>query len=257
MNRKDRLDYLVSHLAQERGDAEKTPADYREKRRLLRSLMNLRPPAPLDEEFLREQDAFLQEELAEKEIIEGESLSPVQIHPAISLWRGDITTLRADAIVNAANSKLLGCFQPCHSCIDNVIHSAAGLQLRRDCHAIMEAQGHDEPTGAAKITPAYNLPSRYVLHTVGPIIGGPLTEEDRRLLGDCYRACFDLAAENGLASLAFCCISTGVFHFPQDEAAEIALSTVLQRLEGQTSIKRVIFNVFTARDYDIYRELLG
>lgn len=174
------------------------------------------------------------------------------------LWQGDITALRCDAIVNAANSGMTGCYVPNHRCIDNCIHTFAGVQLRLYCEEMMEAQGHAEPTGQAKITPAYNLPCRYVLHTVGPIVGGHLTETHCRQLADCYRSCLSLAAENGLKSVAFCCISTGEFHFPNEKAAEIAVATVKEFLaQKETSVEKVIFNVFKDRDREIYEELLG
>ena len=165
--------------------------------------------------------------------------------------------LRADAIVNAANSALLGCFHPCHGCIDNAIHSAAGLQLREKCDAIMTAQGCPEPNGRAKLTRAYNLPARYVLHTVGPIIYGRVTRRDREELASCYRSCLELAAEHGLESVAFCCISTGEFHFPNEEAAGIAVETVTEFLRQNRSVRKVIFNVFKDMDAKIYRNLLG
>ena len=164
--------------------------------------------------------------------------------------------LSVDAIVNAANSALLGCFVPCHGCIDNAIHSAAGLQLRDACHRIMLAQGHPEPNGQAKLTEGYNLPARYVLHTVGPIIQGRVTRRDWAELSACYRSCLELAAEHGLTSVAFCCISTGEFHFPNQEAAELAVRTVTDVLSHSTSIRKVIFNVFKNRDYEIYKRLL-
>lgn len=170
---------------------------------------------------------------------------------------GDITTLKIDAIVNAANSALRGCFVPCHSCVDNVIHSASGIQLRLACDELMREQGYEEPTGSAKITPAYNLPCQYVLHTVGPVVSGPLTEKHCRQLADCYKSCLKLASENQLRSVAFCCISTGEFHFPQKEAAEIAVKTVSDYLQTDTQIEKVIFNVFKQEDYHIYKRLLG
>ena len=177
--------------------------------------------------------------------------------PRIALGQGDITTRRGDAIVNAANSALLGCFYPLHGCIDNIIHSRSGVQLRLACHDIMTAQGHEEPTGGAKITPAFNLPCRYVLHTVGPIITGRVTRRDREALASCYRSCLALAADRGCESVAFCCISTGEFRFPNREAAEIAVETVRDFLNGGDRTLRVIFDVFKDRDLEIYRELLG
>ncbi|MFQ9892692.1 MAG: protein-ADP-ribose hydrolase [Emergencia sp.] len=172
------------------------------------------------------------------------------------LWRGDITILKVDAIVNAANSALRGCFVPCHSCVDNIIHSVSGIQLRLACDELMNEQGYDEPTGKAKITPAFNLPCRYVLHTVGPIVSGQLTENHCRQLADCYRSCLELAAESKLKSIAFCCISTGEFHFPQKRAAEIAVKTVIDFLNTDDSIEKVVFNVFKQEDDEIYRNLL-
>ena len=185
------------------------------------------------------------------------ALPSVSLDARIILWQGDITRLNADAIVNAANSALLGCFIPCHRCIDNAIHSAAGLQLRAECAALMERQGHSEKTGTAKITRGYNLPARHVIHTVGPIVSSALTDEHRELLASCYRSCLHLAAEHGLRSIAFCCISTGEFHFPNKEAAEIAVREVRAFLGRSTSIERVVFNVFKDEDRMIYERLLS
>ena len=226
-------------------------------RRLLRALMNIRPPLPLDPDFLRLQDALLSAEREERGVVDAAALPEAPGHPGIALWQGDITRLRADAVVNAANSTLLGCFHPCHGCIDNAIHSAAGLQLRDACARLMEVQGHPEPTGTAKLTGGCNLPARHVLHTVGPIITGPLTGADRAALASCYRACLSLAAEHGLHSVAFCCISTGEFRFPRGEAAGIAVDTVTRFLSRPTSIRKVIFNVFQDADAALYRALLG
>ena len=226
-------------------------------RRLLRALMNIRPPLPLDPDFLRLQNALLSAEREERGVVDAAALPEVPGHPGIALWQGDITRLRADAVVNAANSTLLGCFHPCHGCIDNAIHSAAGLQLRDACARLMEAQGHPEPTGTAKLTGGCNLPARHVLHTVGPIISGPLTGADRAALASCYTACLSLAAEHGLHSVAFCCISTGEFRFPRGEAAGIAVDTVTRFLSRPTSIRKVIFNVFQDADAALYRTLLG
>ena len=225
-------------------------------RQLLRGLMNVRMVKKSSAEFLNIQDAYLQEETAKKGVTDVDDLTPVQ--QGLYLWQGDITALRCDAIVNAANSGMTGCYVPNHRCIDNCIHTFAGVQLRLYCEEVMEAQGHAEPTGQAKITPAYNLPCRYVLHTVGPIVGGHLTETHCRQLADCYRSCLSLAAENGLKSVAFCCISTGEFHFPNEKAAEIAVATVKEFLaQKETSVEKVIFNVFKDRDREIYEELLG
>ncbi len=258
MTQEERRIWLIGQLQREMPQYEEIsiPADEEGQWRLLRSLFNLRPPYPASEEFLKVQDEYLSEMIRERGIVDGEQLPRVKNNPKISLWQGDITTLRCGAIVNAANSALLGCWQPCHSCIDNIIHSLAGVQLRIRCSQIMEAQGHEEETGRAKITPAYNLPCEYVLHTVGPIITGPLRESDCELLASCYRSCLELAAENGIRSVAFCCISTGVFRFPQKKAAEIAVKTVREFLETGSSVEHVIFNVFTDKDLSIYRDLL-
>ena len=200
------------------------------------------------------QDDYLQGETAEKGVTDIADLTPVQ--PGLYLWQGDITALKCDAIVNAANSGMTGCYIPNHRCIDNAIHTYAGVELRLTCAELMETQGHPEPTGQAKITPAFNLPCRYVLHTVGPIITGRVSKRDKALLASCYRACLELAAENGLESVAFCCISTGEFHFPNEQAAEIAVETVRGFLQKQTSVKKVIFNVFKDQDKAIYEKLL-
>ena len=217
--------------------------------------MNVRLPAPVHSEFLKIQDEYLQEEAAARGITRIETLSSVS--EGIYLWQGDITTLNCDAIVNAANSQMLGCFIPCHGCIDNAIHSAAGIQLRLECARIMAQQRTEEPTGKAKITKSYNLPCRYVLHTVGPIIRGTVTSEDRQLLAGCYRSCLELAAAHDLKSIAFCCISTGEFHFPNKLAAEIAVQTVRDFQKDSQNHMEVIFNVFKDSDYEIYKRLLG
>ena len=225
-------------------------------RQLLRALFNVRPPLPVSEEFLRVQDAYLQEELAQRQITDAAALPPCALDPRISLWQGDITALKIDAIVNAANSALLGCFAPGHACIDNIIHTMAGVQLRLACNELMEAQGHPEPTGRAKITPGFNLPAKYVLHTVGPIVDGPLLPEHERLLASCYRSCLALAEENCCQSIAFCCISTGVFMFPAQRAAEIAVDTVRAHYAETGSRIKTVFNVFKDSDLEIYRGLL-
>lgn len=262
MNRIQQIQYLIQVLLKEmpayQEQARAFPQDELSQRRLLRSLMNVRPPMPLDPSFLAVQDALLSAEREEKGVVEADALQDRPGHPGIAVWQGDITRLKADAIVDADNDRLLGCFVPCHGCIDNAIHSAAGLQLRDACAEIMRAQGRPEPAGRAKLTRAYNLPARYVLHTVGPIVGRWVTWKDRRELAACYRSCLALAAEHDLRSVVFCCISTGEFHFPNQEAAEIAVRTVREFLEQQTtSVERVIFNVFKDLDAAIYRRLLG
>lgn len=256
MTQSERRQYLIQYLLSEQKETGRNiPANVDEQKRLLRGLMNVREAKPISDEFLRVQDAYLQGELADKHITSIDDLTPVE--PGIYVWQGDITTLCCDAIVNAANSGMTGCYYPGHNCIDNVIHTYAGVQLRLDCDAIIKAQGHEEPTGHAQITKAYNLPCKYVLHTVGPIITGALTKQDEDLLVNCYRSCLALAEQYGLQSIAFCCISTGEFRFPNRRAAELAVQTVRQyRAETGSKIK-VIFNVFKDIDDAIYHELLG
>ena len=260
MDRRKQIEQLNQMLLAEMPACRPWAAEFQARegaRRLLRALMNIRPPLPLDPDFLRLQDALLSAEREERGVVDAAALPEAPGHPGIALWQGDITRLRADAVVNAANSTLLGCFHPCHGCIDNAIHSAAGLQLRDACARLMEVQGHPEPTGTAKLTGGCNLPARHVLHTVGPIISGPLTNADRAALASCYTACLSLAAEHGLHSVAFCCISTGEFRFPRGEAAGIAVDTVTRFLSRPTSIRKVIFNVFQDADAALYRALLG
>lgn len=256
MTQTERRTYLIAALIKEQPQFSKIeiPCDEQEQKSLLRSLFNIRMPEPVTEEFLTVQNAYLQEETRRKGITALSDLEPVQ--KEIYLWRGDITTLQCDAIVNAANRQMLGCFVPCHGCIDNAIHTYAGVQLRLECSERMKQQGHEEETGRAKITKAYNLPCRHVLHTVGPIIHGGLTQKDKELLASCYQSCLKLAERNGLKSIAFCCISTGEFHFPNDKAAQIAVETVKRYKEQAHSKIEVIFNVFKELDYNIYRELL-
>ena len=251
------MNYLIGYLIDERGEKINVPEDYFSKRALLRSLMNVRPPMKISEEFLKVQDEFLTVETLNKDLTSVDDIGEVK--GKIMLWQGDIVTLKVDAIVNAANSKLLGCFIPQHNCIDNIIHSSAGVQLRDECNRIMELQGEDEGVGKAKITSAYNLPSKHVIHTVGPAIpyGSMPTDENRDELASCYESCLDIASANNLESIAFCCISTGVFNFPQDLAAEIAIRTVEEYLkDNETTLKHVIFNVFTDESYIIYKKLL-
>lgn len=247
--------YLLEEAPEYRAQAVQFGPEEREQFLLFRSLVNLRPPKAAPEAFLRLQDEYLQAETAAKGIVHMEDLAPVE--PGLYLWQGDITTLAADAIVNAANCALLGCFIPCHGCIDNAIHTYAGVQLRLACAAQMQSQGHAEETGMAKLTPAYNLPCQYVLHTVGPVVQGRLTARHEAQLAACYRSCLALAEQNGITSLAFCCISTGEFHFPNRRAAEIAVETVRAYRAAKASEIKVIFNVFKEADYDIYRALLG
>ncbi len=257
MTQSDRRIHLIKELLSEEPQYQgcEIPADEYSQKRLLRALFNVRLPKPISDEFLKIQDEYLREETEKKGITDIADLEPVR--DGIYLWQGDITTLRCGAIVNAANSALLGCFAPNHGCIDNAIHTYAGIQLRLACNEIMKGQGHEEETGTAKITPAFNLPCEYVIHTVGPIVGWRLTEKDKKLLASCYRSCLELADKNSVGSIAFCCISTGEFHFPNDKAAEIALRTVLDYKKETHSEIKVIFNVFKDTDFKIYQKLLG
>ena len=254
MTQKERLYFLIDYLIKEGYSDIKIPSDISEQKMLLRSLMNVRSPKAVSEEFIKIQDEYLQAETADKGITDVNNI--VSVRDKLYIWQGDITTLKCGAIVNAANSAMLGCFVPCHKCIDNAIHTYAGVQLRPECANIMTKQGHEESTGQAKITNAYNLPCDYIIHTVGPIVYGGLTEKDCELLKSCYIECLKKAEENGIKSIAFCCISTGEFHFPNNKAAEIAVSTVKEYLQ-KSEIERVIFNVFKDEDRAIYTKLLG
>ena len=256
MTQKERRVFLINYLKNEEESFKGIviPHDTEAQKHLLRALMNVRPPMPVSKDFTDIQDEYLQQENRQRGIVSLGDLSQEQ--PEIYLWQGDITRLSVDAIVNAANSAMLGCFVPCHGCIDNAIHSAAGVQLRLECARITTGQKKEEPTGRAKITKAYNLPCRYVLHTVGPIIYGSVTKTDRERLASCYRSCLELAAESGLRSVAFCCISTGEFHFPNELAAQIAIRTVREWQRKNLDKIEVIFNVFKDNDYEIYNRLL-
>ena len=250
-----RLDSLIDYLLKERGDAGRiaVPENENDKFRLYRSLVNIRPAGEADESYLETEELYLKELTRQKGITDIDDLKPVENN--ICLRQGDITSLKCGAIVNAANSGLTGCYMPCHSCIDNCIHTFAGVRLRLECDRLMKEQGFEEPTGRAKITKAYDLPCEYVLHTVGPIVNGALDESHCELLKSCYESCLELAVERGIGSIAFCCISTGVFGFPQYEAAQIAVRTVRNFLRENDI--RVIFNVFSDKDLAIYREALG
>ena len=232
------------------------PVSEREQKDFLRALMNVREPKDISEEFLKIQDEYLSVKNESAGFVSVDELKPVESNSRLYIWQGDITRLKVDAIVNAANSGMCGCFQPLHGCIDNVIHSKSGIQLRLKCADIMRHQGHEEPTGQAKITPAYNLPCKHILHTVGPIVDGSLTKEHEKLLESCYKSCLSLAAENGVKTIAFCCISNGVFMFPNQRAAEIAVETVKNWLKDTGSDMKVVFNVFKDNDLDIYKNLL-
>jgi len=257
----DELDYILGELIGELDQSHSVSIRklLEDKRKLMRYLTNLRPPKPVPEKLLLAQDVELARQLAEKEVVYPNQINSSSLDPRIKLWQGDITRLRVDAIVNAANSQMLGCFVPLHSCIDNAIHSAAGIQLRLECHELMKAQGHREPTGTAKITGGYNLPARYVIHTVGPIIRKDMaTLKEQSQLEACYRSCLSMATARKLKSIAFCCISTGEYRFPNEQAAVIAVKTVRDylRLHPDSTLDEVIFNVFRDIDYTIYKDLL-
>ena len=249
--KKELLGYLVEGLCAERGHAAPPAENVGELWKTFRALVNTRPPMPVGSSWLEAQDELLAGLIDEAGIASVKDGAPCTYDDRIRLWQGDITTLAVDAIVNAANSQMLGCFVPCHGCIDNAIHSAAGIQLRNECAQIMEAQGHEEPTGKAKITKGYNLPAKHVIHTVGPIVG--MQEEE---LKSCYLNCMKLAEKEGIKSIAFCCISTGEFHFPNKLAAEIAVKTVDKYLSS-SKLERVIFNVFKEEDYNIYKKIFA
>lgn len=249
-------DTLLKFLLRERGLIAAFSATYERKRSLVRGYMNERAAMPVPDEILAVQDALFWTESVERGIVEADSIPEIKY--GISLWQGDVTRLRADAVVNAANKSLLGCFVAGHHCIDNVIHSFAGMQLRGDCARIMAYQGAPEENGEAKITRAYNLPSRYVIHTVGPMVGREVTELQRAQLRSCYTSCLNLAEEAGAKSIAFCCIATGVFNFPRAEAAEIATGAVLGwKLARPESKLKIIFNTYLDEDAEIYRNILG
>lgn len=256
MTQEQRLIFLIKYLLNESKKYSDIciPNDTEELKILFRSLVNVREPKEVSEEFIKIQNDFLEYEIKAKGITDCQSLPFAE--SKISLWQGDITTLKCSAIVNAANSAMLGCFVPCHKCIDNAIHTFSGVQLRLECAKIMRKQGTFEQTGTAKITKAYNLPCEYILHTVGPIVNGILTEKDCKQLVSCYNSCVELAEENNIKAIAFPCISTGEFHFPNVRAAEIAIDTVRCRLKNSI-VERVVFNVFKDEDRKIYEKLLG
>lgn len=258
MTQDERREYLIQYLLKEEipFGRQNIPTDKQGQENLLRSLMNVRPPRPISNDFLKIQDEYITERNIERGITDIDTLAPVKSDSRLYIWQGNITTLKCDAIVNACNSQMLGCFSPMHACIDNFIHTYAGMELRLKMHEIMAKQGHEEETGKAKITSGYNLPTKYILHTVGPIIQWKVTKEDEDLLASCYTECLKLAADTGVESIAFCCLSTGVFRFPQQRAAEIATNTVKQYLNKDSRIKKVIFNVFKDEDLKIYSGLL-
>ena len=254
MTQEERREYLLKYLLKEdlRFRGRRMPTGKLEQERLLRALMNIRYPKPISEEFLKVQDSYLMERAIERGITDITELKPVESDGRLYIWQGDITTLKCDAIVNACNSQMLGCFYPLHGCIDNFIHTYAGVELRLKMQELMVKQGHEEEVGKAKITSGYNLPAKYILHTVGPRIQRFVSRKDEELLASCYRECLKLAADTGVESIAFCCISTGIFCFPQQRAAEIAIGTVRKFLNTDNRIKKVVFNVFKDEDFAIY-----
>lgn len=263
-NQEERLNFLIRQLLGENSEyknfnfEEIKKMRIEEKKKIYRGLVNLRIPIKeKNNELIEVENEYLQEKLKNKKVTELFEIEEIQ--KDIYLWKGDITLLKVDAIVNAANSRMLGCFVPNHACIDNCIHTFAGIQLREECNEIMLKQGHFEQTGKAKITLAYNLPCKFVIHTVGPIILNklsPVSEEDKQLLKNCYISCLELAVHNNLKSIAFCCISTGEFHFPNKLAANIAIDTVKEfKMKNKSDIK-IVFNVFKDLDFDIYDDLL-
>ena len=273
VTQEDRLDYLLREFKEDsiRYRNLEVEDDYENKRMALRSLMNIRMPREMAEDIVKVQDEFLILEAKEKGIVDLSDIKTIKEqygsgHPygdKISIWQGDITRLAVGAIVNAANSQMLGCFVPCHRCIDNAIHSAAGIELRAECNHKMKQRRikfgprYEEPTGQAMLTNGYNLPAQYVIHTVGPIVGYRLTEELRQDLRNCYENVLKCCMDNKIRSVAFCCISTGEFHFPNDEAAKIAVETVTSVLEKHGSeFDRILFNVFKDIDKEYYEELL-
>ena len=250
--------WLIEQLLAERSDAAdvKVPSDEKGQKDLLRGLMNIRMPEPISDEFLKVQDEYLTAENEADGIVRIEDLEPFGADERICLWQGDMSRLAVDAVVNPANSGFTGCYQWLHSCLDNILGSKAGIELRLCCNEIIEKQGYPEPTGQAKITPAFTLPAKYSIHTVGPIVRHRLTKENEEDLASCYRSILKLADEKGLSSVAFCCISTGVFMFPNERAAEIAVETVRDYLDSTGSRIKVIFNVFKDIDYLFYKNLL-
>jgi len=269
----ERLNYLIEVLKNENTQYKnkEIPANIEDKKVMLRSLMNIRPPKENSEEFLKVQDEYLAERNKAKGIVYLKDIKTVKEtvnskHPfsdKISVWQGDITNLSCDAIVNAANSRMLGCFVPMHVCIDNCIHTFAGVQLRNECNNIMnkfrEKNGKDyeQPTAVPIITDGYNLPAKKVIHIAGPIVSKRLTETNIQDLKNCYKNILDMCLKHNLKSVSFCCISTGVFSFPNKKAAEIAVETVTNWLtQNKDKIDRIIFNVFKDEDKICYEQYL-
>ncbi|MDD5921642.1 MAG: protein-ADP-ribose hydrolase [Eubacteriales bacterium] len=259
--------YLIQELQKEMPEFAKYPIPKKksEQEEFLRGLFNVRPVHPVSEEFTSVQDAYLKERAAEKGITDAASLPVVPSDARLVLWKGDITTLRCDAVVNAANSSMTGCWRWCHYCIDNAIQTYSGYQTRRDCAEYMEnkrkkyGDGYMQPTSLPMLTSAYNLPSKYIVHVVGPIVTPFLTAKHKEQLAACYRNCLNLAEKHGCTNIAFCSISTGVFMFPPEKAAVTAVATVKKWLDEHpdSCMQKVIFNVFSDSQLAIYQELLG
>lgn len=249
----EKLDYLIDYLLKENKDIkiEKMPYDQNDKKRLYRSLCNIREAKLISDEYIKIENEYLQEELKKKNIVNVDDIKPINDRNEC-LFKGDITTLRIDAIVNAANSQGLGCFIPCHNCIDNQIGSNAGVCLRLECNEIMKKLNYNLPTGNAIITKAYNLPSKYIIHTVGPIIYNEVTKKDEDMLADCYKNSLEIALQNNIKSIAFPCISTGVFKFPKEKASKIAIKAVDEFIRQRNKDVKVVFCVFSQEDEEIY-----
>lgn len=262
MMQQEKIKYLIEELQKEMPEYAdyRIPVDPTERWALLRGLFNVRPPYPASEEFLRIQDEVLTQIAVDKGITDSESLQPSRLDPRIYVWQGDITSLKVDAAVNAANNQMEGCWKMGHTCVDNNFHSFGGVQMRCECHRQMSefrkqyGENYVQPTAVPMITPGYNLPAKYVIHIVGPIVYPFLTQEHKDQLAECYRSSLKMACENNCESIAFCCISTGVFMFPQDKACEIAVKTVREWLDQNpdTSIKKVVFNVYKDKDLSLY-----
>ncbi len=270
MNHSEQRIWLIQSLLDESDEYRdyKIPSNEKEQKDLLRALMNVRWPKPISAEFIKIQDEYLTEENKRIGIVDINTLKPSRIDDRLYLWQGDMATLAVDADTLPANSQLLGCFRALHGCLDNILGSRAGLGLRDACYKYVCSKeeelglshGHyEEPTGQAMITPGFNLPAKYVIHTVGPIVTGPLNSEHKALLASCYNSVLDKADENNLESVALCCISTGVFMFPQDKAADIAVKTVREWLDKHpdTTVKKIIFNVFKDDDFRLYDSILN
>ena len=260
MTQQERLSYLVKGLVEEYREKYKDehieiPHDEEEQFVLFRSLCNIRAAGAMPIEWMKVQDEFLNTLALEKGIVRIKDME--EREPQIYLWQGDITRLSVDAIVNAANNQLLGCFAPNHKCIDNAIHTFAGIELRMECARMIEYMDMPEKTGVARKTYAYNLPASHVIHTVGPIVYDTVTDLEKEQLSSCYRSCLELANAYSLKSIAFCCISTGEFRFPNELAAQIAIDTVRRYLKETNSKIQVVFNVYKDIDYEIYNKLLG